>query len=489
MLSPSPKRRRTSQGRRVSTGPCNEFSVNSFNSYDYSSSLPADPDEVPKSRLSRFIPTHYEKDSYSVHPIDGEKPKDDSHALAVRELIFGTGSSRVLTFGDKPKFSPTRGNNKRAGGGSSHKKESATQQRKRVALLPNNPDRMLDAPGVLNSPFANILSWANGVNGVSLLAIALGSALYSWDPVEKKADHLHSLDLETKNIAALAWYPGYEQVAFGTDSGEISVFDVRQGREINPGSWTVPQRDTGLFSHAYPSAIAWNSDTLTYGSSSGVIAMMDVRTRKPMSFQAHSKSTTICSITYTTTDPVYFATSGYTENPENEKSQVVQVWDTRMIGSRMDETPCQTLRTESSTKGLKWTPWVRNTLITGSQNGQLAVWNVITGQLVGSTTTGRSINAVIPSPTYQELLTTHYGPSADNIELQLWTGKALKPITPVGKHAVSIISADISPDGETVCVATSDETLKFWQLFPKSGAPARSKSRSSDASMSGSNLR
>ena len=90
-------------------------------------------------------------------------------------------------------------------------------------------------------------------------------------------------------------------------------------------------------------------------------------------------------------------------------------------------------------------------------------------------------------PTYQELLTTHYGLIADSIELQLWTGKALKPITSVGKHIKYIISADISPDGETVCVATSDETLEFWQLFPKSGVTARFKS--SSASMPDSNLR
>jgi WD40 repeat protein len=353
---------------------------------------------------------------------------------------------------------------------------------KRIAFLPNNPDRMLDAPGVLMNPYANILSWANGDKNVYLLAIALGNTLYSWDPIQKKADQLHTVEPMMRNISSVSWYPGYQQLAYGTENGDISIFDVQQERELS-----THRNTSGELFAAQITAPAWNGNVLTYGTADGKVTLCDVRDGRHRSFAAHSRCSSVCTVAYTTSDPIYFASSAYAVSPTGgrvdplaERSEVVQIWDTRQLGSRMDERPYQTLRTDSSTKGLRWTPWCRNTLFTGSCNGVLSLWNTVTGANVANTNTGRSINSVMTSPTYQEILTTHYGTDAGSAqcEMQLWTAKALKPVTTIGKSAHQILSADMSPDGETVCVATDDETLKFWQLFPRATAPSRSLSKS-----------
>ena len=59
------------------------------------------------------------------------------------------------------------------------------------------PERMLDAPGLLDDYYLNLLSWGSN----NLLAVALGPVVYIWDPVPGQITDLPALEVMVIEIA------------------------------------------------------------------------------------------------------------------------------------------------------------------------------------------------------------------------------------------------------------------------------------------------
>eukprot|EP00759_Apiculatamorpha_spiralis_P043350 PhF_6_TR40789/c0_g1_i3/m.61597/K03363/CDC20; cell division cycle 20, cofactor of APC complex len=471
-----------------------------------------DGEGQPQGRGSRFIASSYCADSFSstyseeasfkarrgglkenddpegkangdLHG-SAKKHKDHSYATVLRETMIGTSSSRILRFtegmggGNNNLNAPGTPQITTPSGSSMSRPRidsvASSHHHERIQKIPNNPDRMLDAPGLVVSPFANVLSWANGLGGINKLAIALGPTLYSWDPDERKADMLYAGANDTNNARCVSWFPGHAQLAIGFDSSDLMIFDVANMRETG---CVKLQDSTRASLYTVATCISWyHSTVMVYGRSDGKVCMYDPRGKTQTTFQAHSPTSSVCNIKFSLNEN-YFATSAYTHRPEDEKYQVVQIWDARKIGEHLEERPVMSLRVGASCKALAWVPWKHNALITGCERGVLSVWNTSSGATFKTVETGSGIGHVFTSQPYCEIVTTHYLRDGDSAaahsnctEMQLWSGKSLNPRAAIGKN-FGVISADISANGETVCIATTEEALKFWELFPKGGAP------------------
>jgi cell division cycle 20-like protein 1 (cofactor of APC complex) len=81
---------------------------------------------------------------------------------------------------------------------------------------------------------------------------------------------------------------------------------------------------------------------------------------------------------------------------------------------------------------------------------------------------------------YKEILSTHgtsLGSAASN-EIAVWRYPSLKAPAIVEGHDGRILHAALHPEGHTLATAASDETLKFWEIWPS--AKHKGKDRASD---------
>jgi len=69
------------------------------------------------------------------------------------------------------------------------------------------------------------------------------------------------------------------------------------------------------------------------------------------------------------------------------------------------------------------------------------------------------------SKTNDELVTTH-GYSLNQIIV--WKYPSMEKITTLTGHTFRVLYLAMSPDGSSVVTGAGDETLRFWNLFPKS---------------------
>ena len=69
------------------------------------------------------------------------------------------------------------------------------------------------------------------------------------------------------------------------------------------------------------------------------------------------------------------------------------------------------------------------------------------------------------SKTTDELISTH-GYSLNQIIV--WKYPTMEKITTLTGHTFRVLYLAMSPDGASVVTGAGDETLRFWQIFPKS---------------------
>lgn len=80
------------------------------------------------------------------------------------------------------------------------------------------------------------------------------------------------------------------------------------------------------------------------------------------------------------------------------------------------------------------------------------------------------------SDSYKELVTSHG--FSDN-QLILWKYPTMQKTHEFTGHTKRVLHMAKSPDGSTICSASADETLRFWDLFSPSSTKASNSSSGS----------
>ncbi len=243
-------------------------------------------------------------------------------------VLSGAGATpRVLNFGS-PHDSPAKVQQVSAAHeaiNALHSKMSSNEslKRKTKRAIPTAPERVLDAPGLLNDYYLNLVDW----NCKNILAVALDKTVYLWNAATREIQELLTLDHENY-ISSLSYvHENGHLLAVGTSNHNVEIWDtvkiartrVMSGHMARVGSlaWrgqilTSGSKDTTIINHdprasshivsTYHShkqevcGLAWNGDglTLASGGNDNLLALWDVR-RQNSGETAYNQPTHCCT--------------------------------------------------------------------------------------------------------------------------------------------------------------------------------------------------
>ena len=302
-----------------------------------------------------------------------------------------------------------------------------------------NPIRILDAPGMQESFHSNLLDWGSN----SVLSVALSDTAFLWNPDSGTTSAFYSTPTG-ENITSLSWLKNTNYIALGTQHSTVQVWDAE--------SLTCVRE---MRSHAGRiGSLAWNGPLLSSGSRDGQIHHHDVRLRHHHIATMAGHSGEICGLKWN---------SAGTQLASGGNDNLVNVWDNRHRSS----SPVPVLRLthhKAAVKALAWAPWSNNLLATGggTGDGRIMFWNTNTGNCVRSRHTGSAVCSILWSPEDKELVT---GQGLDKNIINLWKYPTMTRIAELTGHTSRVMHMALSPDGQTVASAASDETVRLWKIF------------------------
>ncbi|TVY46622.1 WD repeat-containing protein [Lachnellula occidentalis] len=321
---------------------------------------------------------------------------------------------------------------------------ASAQFRRRVATA---PERVLDAPGLVDDYYLNLLDWSSN----NQVAIGLERNVYVWSAESGTVSSLLETSPDTY-VSSVKWSGDGAYVSVGLGTGEIQIWDVEEGTKLR----SMHGHDTRV------GVMGWNKHTLSTGARSGLVFNHDVRIAQHKIAELVSHTSEVCGLEWRA-DGAQLATGG--------NDNLVSIWDARSLAvPKFTKT-----NHKAAVKALSWCPWAPNVLATGggSYDRHIHFWNTTTGARVNSIDTGSQVTSLRWSPHYREIVSTSGFP--DN-SLSIWSYPTLVRNVEIPAHETRVLHSCLSPDGQMLATAAADESLKFWKVFEKKGGAASSAS-------------
>jgi cell division cycle protein 20 (cofactor of APC complex) len=306
-------------------------------------------------------------------------------------------------------------------------------------VIPQTPERILDAPDLIDDYYLNLLDWSSN----NTLAVALNNALYLWHADSGSIKQLMSGEPRTNVITGVSWNHDGSQLAIGLNDCSTTVWDPETAQPI------VSFKDhTGRVG-----ALSWNGPVLASGSRDSTIRLYDTRARSCFGcFQGHTQE--ICGLKW---NP-----SG-TQLASGGNDNLLNVWDFKRQSRECTPTLVITQH-KAAVKAIAWNPVHTGILASGggTADKSLKLWNVAAGELVNSVDTKSQVCGAVWNRDGTEIVTSHG--YVDN-QLTIWKYPSLTKVTDLTGHSSRVLHLAMSPDGETVVSAAGDETIRFWRCF------------------------
>eukprot|EP01087_Luapelamoeba_hula_P016798 TRINITY_DN51_c0_g1_i4.p1 TRINITY_DN51_c0_g1~~TRINITY_DN51_c0_g1_i4.p1 ORF type:complete len:472 (+),score=56.84 TRINITY_DN51_c0_g1_i4:77-1417(+) len=308
--------------------------------------------------------------------------------------------------------------------------------------IASEPERVLDAPGILDDYYVNLLDW--GAN--NQLAVCLGSTVYLWNATTSDITELTTLpsvgNVEPY-ISSVSWSQDGSYLAIGTaETNEVQLWDVTRQKQVRT-----------LRGHSgRVTSLAWNQHMLSSGSMDTSIFNHDVRIASHHISTLSGHTDEVCGLKWSP-DGLQLASGG--------NDNILNVWDAGR------ETPRYTLTDhQAAVKAIAWCPFQARTLASGGGTADrcIKLWNTETGALLQSVDTGSQVCALQWSRHYKELMSSHG--YAQN-QLTVWRYPSMEKVKELRGHSSRVLFLAASPDGETVVSGAGDERLRFWKVWPK----------------------
>lgn len=123
----------------------------------------------------------------------------------------------------------------------------------------------------------------------------------------------------------------------------------------------------------------------------------------------------------------------------------------------------------------------------GTADKHIRFWNVGNGTLLNELDTGSQVSSgdcmfqvgvlteapmqvcnLTWSLNYHELVSTHgFSSTTAQHQICIWKYPSLDMVASLTGHTYRVLYLAMSPDGETIVTGAGDETLRFWNAFPK----------------------
>jgi len=95
--------------------------------------------------------------------------------------------------------------------------------------IPSAPERILDAPDLVDDYYLNIMDWGAS----NLLAIALSQTLYLWNAANGEIIELMSVSEPDDYITSVSFVPETGSIlAVGTASAETQLWDIERRKRV-----------------------------------------------------------------------------------------------------------------------------------------------------------------------------------------------------------------------------------------------------------------
>ncbi|XP_048588829.1 cell division cycle protein 20 homolog [Nematostella vectensis] len=315
--------------------------------------------------------------------------------------------------------------------------------------IPQAPDRILDAPELLDDYYLNLLDWGNN----NLLSLALAGAVYIWNAESSDIKHLFQMD-EGEYVSSVAWVQEHsmtQYLAVGTHDGNVQLWDVEASKCV---------RCMGGHA-ARVGSLSWNCFLLSSGSRSGAIHHHDVRVANHKIGTLLNHSQEVCGLKWSP-DGKLLASGG--------NDNVVNIWPyPSTVGSSAGEpSPVEPLFSlthhQAAVKAISWCPWQPNVLATGggTADRHIRFWNGSTGATLNSVDTKSQVCSILWSNEYKEIISGH---GFSQHQLTIWKYPSMARVADLTGHTSRVLCMAMSPDGQYVASAAADETLRLWKCF------------------------
>uniref|UniRef100_A0A3B3UYZ8 Cell division cycle 20 homolog n=1 Tax=Poecilia latipinna TaxID=48699 RepID=A0A3B3UYZ8_9TELE len=381
----------------------------------------------------RFIPTRNNKqmDVANFLLTKENEPADANPALSIESQKawsvtlngYNIEDAKILHLGGKPLNAPEGyQNNLKV----LYSQVSTPASLKKTRYISSTPDKILDAPGLRNDFYLNLLDWSSR----NVIAVALDNSVYLWDASQGDITLLVKMEREEDYICSLSWTKEGSYLAVGTSDCKVQLWDVENQKRLR-----------SMTSHtARVSSLSWNDYILSSGSRSGHIHHHDVRVAN------HHIST--------------LAGHSQEEGSSNSDGQLI-----RHLSEH-----------QGAVKALAWCPWQSNILASGggTSDRHIRIWNVNSGSCVSSLDTQSQISSLVFAPNYKELVSAH-GFAHHNVVI--WKYPSLCKVSELNGHDGRVLSLVLSPDNATVATVAGDETIRLWKSFEMDPVKKKAKER------------
>jgi cell division cycle protein 20 (cofactor of APC complex) len=379
----------------------------------------------------------------------------DPYRNALTETM-GDKNCRIMAYKSKPKAATAGGQNLSVL--YSHNRTSQSGiSKKTFRHISQTPERILDAPDLLDDYYLNLMAWSSQ----NILAVALGPAVYLWNATDGSIDMLCDLAEadEEDYVCSVDWTADGKYLSVGTASSVVQIWDIEHKKQLR-----------SMASHsARVSALAWNGHMLASGSRDSAIHNHDVRIQnhKIATMAGHTQE--VCGLKWSPNGETL--ASGANDN-------LVCLWSPNAATNGVCAPSFRLTEHQAAVKALAWCPHEPNTLATGggTADRMIRFWDTDKGICRNSIDTGSQVCALVWSPHEKEIVSSHG--YAQN-QLCLWKYPTMTKAAELTGHSARVLHMAVSPDGETVCSGAADETLRFWKIF---AAPEKKGSGSSSRS-------
>ncbi|KAH8987583.1 WD40-repeat-containing domain protein [Lactarius akahatsu] len=318
---------------------------------------------------------------------------------------------------------------------------AVTNKSRKIAT---QPERVLDAPGMVDDFYLNLLSWSV----LNVVAVALSENTYIW-----KADTgsvvLVGEAPEGSYVSSVDFSNDGAFLGIGVGTGDVELWDVETGQKLRSMSGHQAQ----------VAALSWHAHILSSACGDGSIWHHDVRIARHKVMELLGHSGEVCGLKWRA-DGELLASGG--------NDNVVNIWDGRVgdvnEGSRGVARWTKRNHT-AAVKALAWCPWQPSLLASGggTNDATVHVWNSTTGGRLHSLKMPAQVTSVQWSPHKKEFLTTHGYPSN---AIMVHAYPSLDRAAEIrDAHDSRVLFSCVSPAGDMVCTGAGDENLKFWRIW------------------------
>ena len=323
--------------------------------------------------------------------------------------------------------------------------------------IPSAPERILDAPDLVDNYYLNLLDWSCN----NVVAVALHPTGCFWDAASRNIEELMTVDTtEDDYVTSVSWVKeGGGYLAVGTNGAEVQLWDCEKMKQVR-----------SMKGHtARVGALDWNKHILSSGSRDSSIMHHDVRVRDHHVSTLVGHTQEVCGLKWSP-DGTQLASGG--------NDNLLCIWDNTQSSALNKVAPRFTMTDhQAAVKALAWCPWQKDLLASGGGTADrtMKFWNTQTGALQNSIDTGSQVTSLTWAPHDREIVSSH---GFSKNQLSVWSYPSLAHVKDLTGHTSRILYTALSPDGQTMCSAGADETMRFWKLFAepskgkKAAAPA-----------------